>query len=282
MCINDKEKKIISKIEEITGIRLKIDSELIVDKATKNIRKPTENSSGSKEIVFKDETGKEIARAQNLKDFEEVLLSLNGNVILKKAKNNDFSKWLGAIGEIELADKFKSIEHNFEDAEKLRKILIDILEEHRYSLNQAHVTNFQRYTREPHTKINRIGEGALGGKARGLTFLAELISKYISDDMFPGLRITVPRSIVLSTDVFDSFIDRNNLSDPNLYHLSDERIASKFMDASLPATIIGDLRSFVRNTRKPLVVRSSGLLEDSLFHIFHLALPQVEKVPLHV
>jgi pyruvate phosphate dikinase-like enzyme len=268
MCIDNKEKKIISKIEEITGIRLKIDSEVIVDKATKNIRKPTEDGSGPKEIVFKDENGKELARVQNLKDFEEVLLSLNGNVILKQAKNSDFSRWLDAIGEIELADKFKSIEHNFEDAEKLRKIVIDILEEHRYSLNQAHVTNFQRYAREPQTKINRIGEGALGGKARGLTFLAELISKYISDDMFPGLRITVPRSIVLSTDVFDSFIDRNNLSDPNLYHLSDERIASKFMDASLPATIIGDLRSFVRNTRKPLVVRSSGLLEDSLLQPF--------------
>ena len=267
MQINEKEEKIISKIEEITGVRPKIYRGVNVDK-TENLRSFAEDGLPPIELVFEDENGNEIARVQNLQDFEDAILSLDEKIILKHAKNNDFSKWLGDIREIELAEKFKSIEKKFEDVKKLRKDLIDILEEHRYSLNQTSVTNFQRYDREPLTEISRIGNGALGGKARGLTFLAELLSKYISDDMFPDLRITIPRSIVLSTDVFDSFINHNSLLNSTLYHLPDERIASKFMDANLPATIIGDLHSFVRNTRKPLVVRSSGLLEDSLLQPF--------------
>lgn len=127
---------------------------------------------------------------------------------------------------------------------------------------------FEHNALASYLEINRIGKGALGGKARGLSFLAKLISKYVSDEMFSNLRITVPRTIVLSTDVFDSFILQNKLNDPTIYDLPDERIALKFMGASLPAIVLGDLRAFIQKTRKPLVVRSSGMLEDSLLQSF--------------
>ena len=143
MQINDKEEKIISKIEEITGIRPKIYREVSADKV-ENLRNFIDGGLDPREIVFKDENGKEIARVQNLQDFEDALLSLDEKIILKHAKNNDFSKWFKVRGEIELAGKFKSIEKKFEDTKKLRKGLIDILEEYRYSLSQTPVTNFQR------------------------------------------------------------------------------------------------------------------------------------------
>ena len=258
MNLNDKEKKIKSVIEEITGIKLN-HQDFYKDKDEKN--------SESK-IIIKNAKGKELGKVQNLKDFEDVLLSVNKDIILRYAKRNEFSKWLRSIGEVELADKCLSIEQEFDEGEKLRKKMIDIMEEFRYSINQGYVTSFQRSDDEHHIKLSHIGTGSFGGKARGVAFLEKILSKYATDDMFPDLRITIPRSIVLSTDVFDSFIEHNDLSKLDFSHLSDERIASKFMVANLPATIIGDLRSFIRNTRRPLIVRSSSLLEDSLLQPF--------------
>ena len=258
MNLNNKEKKIKSTIEEITGIKLNHqDSDNVNDKGY----------SKSK-IIIKDGKGVELVKVQNLEDFENIFSSIDKNIILKYAKENEFSKWLKSIGEVDLADKFISIEQEFDDGEKLRKKMIDVMEDYRYSINQGYVSSYERTDDEFRLKLSHIGTGSFGGKARGVAFLAKILSKYITDDMFPGLRITFPRSIVLATDVFDSFIEHNNLSKSDLFHLSDERIASKFMTGSLPATIIGDLRSFIRKTRHPLIVRSSSLLEDSLLQPF--------------
>jgi len=223
---------------------------------------------GPQELIFQDENKKEIYRVHTLREFEDAILSLQENILVAYAKNHAFSKWLRGQAENELAEKFHLIEAQCEDAGQLRKRMLDVLETYRYSFNQTAVTHFQSQNQETHIEMSRIGNGALGGKARGLVFLAKLISEYISDEMFPDLRITVPRTIVLSTEVFDDFINQNNLLTPDLYHLSDERIASRFMSASLPATILGDLRAFIRKTRKPLAIRSSGILEDSLLQSF--------------
>ncbi len=258
MNINDKEKKIKLSIEEITGIKSN-HQDVYYDK---------DKDFSEFKIIIKDGEGKELAKVQNLKDFEDALLSVDKNIILKYAKRNEFSKWLKNTGEVELADKCISIERKVDEGEKLQKKMIDIMEEYRYSINRASVTSFQRTGNKNHIKLSHIGTGSFGGKARGVAFLAKILSKYVTDDMLPGLRITIPRSIVLSTDVFDSFIEHNDLSNLDFSHLSDERIASKFMDASIPATVIGDLRSFIKSTRRPLIVRSSSLLEDSLLQPF--------------
>ncbi|MFH1100852.1 MAG: PEP/pyruvate-binding domain-containing protein [Methanobacteriota archaeon] len=223
---------------------------------------------GPRDITLKNAKGKNIVSIQNIKDLEGTLLS-NPDISLHKAAHQHvFSTWLAARGEQELAEKIHQAEQTITKESELRKRIIDILEEHKYAQTQASVTPFERTTIASHLEIHRIGKGALGGKARGLSFLAKLVSKYISDEMFPNLRITVPRTIVLSTDVFETFMSQNNLYDPLLYDLPDERIALKFMSGNLPATVLGDLRSFIQKTRKPLVVRSSGVLEDSLLQSF--------------
>ena len=255
----NKEKKIKSAIEELTGIKLE---------NHQDFRSYKDNESSEFKIIIKDNKGTELALVQNLKDFEFVLLSIDKNIILKYAKTNEFSKWLKNIGEFELADKCLSIEQEVHNGEKLRKKMIDIMEEYRYSIDQGSVAIYQRNNSKNQIKLSSIGKGFFGGKARGIAFLAKILSKYISDDMLPGLKINIPRSIVLSTDVFDSFIQHNDLFDSDISHLSDDRIASKFLDANLPSTIIGDLRSFIRKTRKPLIIRSSSLLEDSLLQPF--------------
>ena len=222
---------------------------------------------GPKEINIKDEEGNNVASIKTLKDFEDTVLSVKEKILASSAQQHQFSTWLKAKGEQDLAEKIRTIEMEKKGAD-LRKSIVDLLEGYKYSLTQASVSTFEREISASHLEISRIGKGALGGKARGLSFLAKLVSKYISEDMFPNLRITVPRTIVLSTEVFDTFMTQNKLHDPLLYELPDERIAYKFMSASLPATVLGDLRAFIGKTRQPLVVRSSGVLEDSLMQPF--------------
>jgi hypothetical protein len=222
---------------------------------------------GPQEINIKDEKGNNVASIKSLKDFEDTVLSIKEQILASSAQRHQFSAWLKAKGEQDLAEKIHTIETEKKGAD-LRKSIVDLLEGYKYSLTQASVSTFERAISASHLEISRIGKGALGGKARGLSFLAKLVSKYISEDMFPNLRITVPRTIVLSTEVFDTFMTQNTLHDPLLYELPDERIAFKFMSASLPATVLGDLRAFIGKTRQPLVIRSSGVLEDSLMQPF--------------
>jgi len=259
MNIDDKEKIIITTIEEITGIRLEHQTSLSID---------NKESISNSTLIILDEKDKEIAKVKTLNDLENILLSLDKEIILNYAKNGDFSKWLKEIGEVNLAESFILIEKEFDEGEKLRKKLIDILEEYRYSISKETIENFQRKPEDQHNRLSHIGKGSYGGKARGIAFLANILSKYVKDEMFPGITITIPRSIVLSTDVFDLFIEQNDLSKLDFTTLSDERIASKFMKSNIPATTIGDLRSFIKNTRRPLIFRSSSLLEDSLLMPF--------------
>ena len=257
MNLKEREQKIKSTIEEITGIKLNHED---FSKENKRYNKS--------DIFIKNIEIKEFAKAQTLEDFENIILTIDKNIILKYAKTNKFSNWLNTFGEIELADKILLYEKEFDEGEKFRKKIIDILEDHRYSINKSYVTSYQRKDVLHNIKLSHIGTGAFGGKARGIAFLAKILSKYVTDDMFKDLRISIPRSIILSTDVFDSFIEQNNLLKLDISNMTDERIASNFLAASLPATIIGDLRSFIRNTKKPLIVRSSSLLEDSLLQPF--------------
>jgi hypothetical protein len=223
---------------------------------------------GSREIVIKDEKQKEVYRIKTIKDFEDAILSIDEGLLTSTAHHHRFSTWVRARGEVDLAGKIQTAETEIQKSAELRKRLIDLLEEQKYAQTQASVTPFERSLVASHLEINRIGKGALGGKARGLSFLAKLVSKYISEDMFPNLRITIPRTLVISTDIFDAFLAQNSLPNQELFDLPDERIALKFMSGNLPATVLGDLRAFVHNTRKPLVVRSSGVLEDSLLQSF--------------
>ena len=223
---------------------------------------------GPHEILIKDKKGKEKLKIKNIYNLQENLSILTDKQLLNSANNKDFSKLFRSFGEVELANRCLKFENSIVDGKTIRQQMIDLFEDYNYSVNQSAITSFSRKINDPLVKITRIGDGALGGKARGLAFLAKIISKYIDEDMFSNLRITIPRSIVLSTEIFDIFMSHNNLSDFDFYNLSDDRISTKFINASLPAIVLGDLRAFIQNTRKPLIVRSSGLLEDSLMQPF--------------
>lgn len=205
---------------------------------------------------------------RTMREFEDAVVTLPPATLRSISKNHQLSRWLRARGDRTLADRITTIENEDLDDDAFKQRLVDTIEEHRYASNQIQITKFLRENQGPARQISRIGDGALGGKARGLAFLSKLLTTYLTDEMTPGIHITLPRSIVLTTDIFDAFITQNHLLTPELFTLSDERITARFMDASLPPTILGDLRAFIRGSRKPLIVRSSGMLEDSLMQPF--------------
>jgi len=239
------------------------DSPVLTSKIGEFVRK----NIGPLELIFKNEVGTELAVVDGLKGLEEALWNIDNEILEKYLMESQITTWLRARSEYVLAEEIENLSKR-EEKEELKSQLINILEEHRYRYHQGTITNFERRRENHYSKISRIGKGALGGKARGLAFMAKILSKYVTDEMFDGLRITVPRSVVLSTEVYDKFLDKNDLISENIEQTSDQRISSKFIDGSLPATVLGDLRSFVRNTKTPLIVRSSGLLEDSLMQPF--------------
>ena len=235
---------------------------------TTSLRAFLKDSLGPTLLVCIDDHGKTYEPIRTMHEFEDALVTYPASTLKTSASKQLFSRWLRARGDRVLADKLETIEKTDLDDEQLKQRLVDAIEEFRYASSQIQITKFLREAQGPSKQISRIGDGALGGKARGLAFLSRLLSTYLTDEMTPGIHITLPRSIVLSTDVFDTFIAQNHLLDPELFTLPDERITAKFMDASLPPTVLGDLRAFIRNTRKPLIIRSSGMLEDSLMQPF--------------
>ena len=259
MFISDKELKIEEIIQQITGKKIH---------ANQNRLTKTFTRDEDLKIVITDKNGKEIFCIKKIDDFESLLKKADKRIIFNYAKKNVFSEWLKNIDEIEIANKFLLLETETTNLEDFINQLKNIIEDYKYSINQAPISGFSRKTDDPLVKITKIGDGSLGGKARGLSFIAKMLSKYITEDMFPNLKITIPRSIILSTDIFDIFMDHNNLYDLDFNQLTDQRIAAKFMEKDTPAIIIGDLRAFIKNSRKPLIVRSSGLLEDSLMQPF--------------
>ncbi len=220
------------------------------------------------DLVFISEDGREVARATNMRTFERALWSIPDDVLLKYASDDTLSNWLIARTEFELANKFKAAANTEVAVGKLREKLLDFFSEYKLNSHQGAVTSFSRINFGSHVRFGRIGNGALGGKARGLAFMDKILSRYLDDTKFPGVNIFIPRTVVLCTDVFDSFIEQNDLMNAVKQDHADERIASIFMRADLPAIVLGDLRSIVKEVRNPIAVRSSSLLEDALFQPF--------------
>ncbi|MBS3816594.1 MAG: hypothetical protein KGY76_03420 [Candidatus Thermoplasmatota archaeon] len=205
---------------------------------------------------------------ETIREFEDEIKHLDEDELYELVKESELINWLINLTEFEIAENIETIAKSGVSPRRVKEEVLDALEEHRYASYSTAVTNFRRETDDLESRINRIGDGALGGKARGLAFISKLFSRFLNEELFEDLEITVPRTIVLTSDVFDKFLEENEIMDSSLLKRSDERISSKFIEGSLPATVIGDVRAFIRNTRNPLIVRSSGLLEDSMTRPF--------------
>jgi len=234
------------------------------------VQKFAAQNFGFGDFIFRTADNKEVSRAHDLLTLEKQLAIVPEESVKYHAEQNHFSNWLKARTEFWLAYQLRPRRvSDFETLEALRKDLIASLRNYRKLRQRGLITDFNKDSFDVQNGFARIGGGSLGGKARGLGFVNSLITNYQMQDKFKDIRIYVPPTVVLGTDVFDTFLDENNLQDLALNSTDDIEITRLFLEAmNFPDDVLDDLRAFLELITKPLAVRSSSLLEDSQYHPF--------------
>ena len=224
---------------------------------------------GFGDFIFRLPDGAEVGRARDMKELEESLEEVPAASIAYHAERNHFSKWLKARTEFALARRLRPERvTDFATHEDLRRSLIGSIGDYRRDRNRTLVVDFDHRTFDAPGSFSRIGGGSLGGKARGLAFVRSLLSDQRLADLFPGVDVSVPASVVIGTNVFDAFLDTNSLRDFAINCAGDDELHERFGTASFPLEILHDLGSYLARVREPIAVRSSSLLEDSQYQPF--------------
>ena len=222
---------------------------------------------GFGDFVFRMPDGHEIASAANIHALEKLLPQIPFESIRYHVNRNHFSRWLMARSEVTLASRFRHFTvSDFSNINEIRKFLIANIKALRIARQKGVVVSFDPENFDPDIDFFKIGSGSLGGKARGLAFLAKLLRSHPSlIEKFGSVKVTLPKTLVITTEGYDSFLSENHLEIFSEIETDDEDIANRFLEASFPAWIKIQLRLFLQHVTYPLAVRSSGLLEDSLF-----------------
>jgi len=216
------------------------------------------------------ESGAEVARARDLNALEQALATVPEQSLAYHAERNHFSHWLMARTEFALAQRLRPRKiSDFGTLDNLRRDLIASIAEYRREQSQTLIGEFHPSSFQPKEAFFlQIGGGSLGGKARGLAFIRHLLRQRRINRSFPGIRIAVPPTLVLTTAVFDRFLADNNLLDIALHGEDDAEIERRFLTASFPIPLLDSLLAFLEGVHYPLAVRSSSLLEDSQYQPF--------------
>jgi len=211
-----------------------------------------------------------IAIATDLHSLQQKLLTIPDNALEYHATRNHFSKWLNARALFPVAQMFKYIsKEDFQSVTEMRRFLYVAISSFRLGKGRGVIAKFDKSSFDEYQIFSRIGEGSIGGKARGLAFINRIIKINKLYNRFPNVLITIPRTVVLSTDVFDEFMDHNNLYPLALSDLPDEEILKSFLNAEMPGHIYQDFHAFLTVSRNhPIAVRSSSKLEDSHYQPF--------------
>lgn len=222
-------------------------------------------------FIFKNpETMEPIAIAADLQSLQQKILTVPDNSLEYHAARNDFSKWLNARALFPVAQMFKYIrKEDFDSMVEMRRFLYVAISSFRFGKGRGVIAKFDKSSYDEYQVFSRIGDGSIGGKARGLAYINRLIKANKLFNKFSDVLITIPRTVVLSTDIFDEFMEHNNLYSTALSDLADEEILARFLAAELPGRIYQDFLAFLEISRNnPIAVRSSSKLEDSYYQPF--------------
>ena len=224
---------------------------------------------GFGDFVFRDADHVEYGRAANLKELEKLMREVPDSVMLHNASKNMLSKWLMARGLFTLGMRFREVNDNFFDnVSAMRAYISQQIHDFHTLTSRGVIAHFDAPNYDRHIWFARMGEGSLGGKARGLAFLNSLIYKHLLSERYPGIKVSIPRTIVVATDYFDQFILENDLQYVIDSEITDEEVLSEFVSSRLPEELVDQLRVYVHTARSPLAVRSSSKLEDSSYQPF--------------
>ena len=222
------------------------------------------------DFLFKDpKTNKIINKASDLKSLQQVIMQIPDESVIFHASNNHFSKWLKTRSMFSLARLMEKQKcSDFDNIFLTKKFIFETIARYRVTKSRGQIAKFDKDKFDNYIVFSRIGDGSLGGKARGLAFIDTILKRNKIINKFDDVVITIPNTVVICTDVFDEFMNKNNLYKVALSDISDEEILNHFISGKLPKRVLSELRSYVENTQKPIAVRSSSLLEDSFYQPF--------------
>ena len=245
-----------------------------IDKNSKkmnvDLRHVIEEHMGFGDFIFRDPvTREEIMRVSSLKELQDNIFKIPNDSMLYHISRNHMSRWLCARAIFPVSAFLKTVTwHKLQDVDAHRQIIFDAIVQYRRMKNIGVVAVFDRLKFDRYAHFARIGEGSLGGKGRGLAFLDNIIKRHPELNQFENASVSIPKTVVLCTDFFDEFMDRNNLWSVALSDASDEEILQHFLRAQLPDSLIADFFTFFDAVKSPIAVRSSSLLEDSHYQPF--------------
>lgn len=230
------------------------------------------NYFGFGDFIMRDpDTGQEIMRITSLKDLQYKMMEIPDKTLYYHAMRNDISRWLYSRAMFPIAEVIK--EHrtrSLADIPAAKLHFLDAIVRYRRMKNRGVVAVFRKDRFDRYSNFARIGQGSMGGKGRGLAFIDAIIKKHPQCDAIAGteVNISIPRTVVLCTDLFDEFMAENDLYPLALSTAPDSEIHSAFIAAKLPDRLIEDLKALLEVMDKPLAIRSSSLLEDSHYQPF--------------
>jgi len=227
------------------------------------------NQLGFGDFVFRLPNGRQVGRAATMREMQKMLTKVPDQSIEYHTSRNHFSNWLMARTEFTLAKKMRPRKiSDFASIDELRNYLLNSISDLRESKQKGVIIDFSRRQFDPDSDFFRLSTGSLGGKARGIAFIRALLDQNRVAERFPEVNISVPKTAVIGTDVFDEFLDQNQLRHTAIQSSDDEEIATIFLKKRLPKKIMADLKFFLEQVHYPLAVRSSSLLEDSQYQPF--------------
>ncbi|MDE5774033.1 MAG: phosphoenolpyruvate synthase [Muribaculaceae bacterium] len=254
--------------------RAAAESLVFLDKNSKtlpqDLRKAIKENLGFDDFVLTDpKTGAVIMRIHDLKELQKRVFDIPDDVLYEACSTNKVSRWLYSRALFPIADAICRYRFTrMDEAEAVKRLIFECIVKYRRMKNRGVVAIFRKDRFDRYSNFARIGEGSLGGKGRGLAFIDQIIKHHPECDDFEGVQLTIPRTVVLCTDIFDEFMDANNLYPIALSSRPDSEILDAFLKARLPEAVRDNFEALFEVVDRPLAVRSSSLLEDSHYQPF--------------
>lgn len=245
-----------------------------IDKNSKkmniDLREAVRENFGFGDFVFRDpKTKAELRRCHDLKDLQNSIFEIPADSFLYHIRRNHISRWLYSRALFPPAEFIKQLSYDdYQNLDDHRKMIFEAIVRYRRMKNQGVVAVFRRDRFDRYSNFARIGEGSLGGKGRGLAFIDQMVKRHAELNSYENMTVMIPKTVVLCTDVFEQFMDRNDLYPLALSDADDATILEAFRKAQFPEEMRADCEAFIDATRSPIAVRSSSLLEDSHYQPF--------------
>ncbi len=219
-------------------------------------------------VILNPHTKEEIKRIKDLKDLQVKIFQIPDDSLVYHLSRNHFSRFFYSRAMFPPAEVLKHVDvSDYKNMDEARRLIFDLIVQYRRMKNAGVVAIYQKERFDEYSNFARIGDGSLGGKGRGLAFIGAMIKRYPKLD-HENFQVNIPKTVVICTDIFDEFMETNELYPIALSDVDDATILKYFLHASLPKRLIEDLMAFFDVVKSPIAVRSSSLLEDSHYQPF--------------